>query len=63
MDCFGSRHCTLSLFLLLGFACVVVATIPDPATLLLALFLLRQSGQGLMSHVAITSMARDLGKL
>jgi MFS family permease len=52
------RHYTLAVFLLLGFACAAVAMIPGPTTLVLAVFLLRQSGQGLMSHVAITSMAR-----
>jgi MFS family permease len=39
-------------------ACTVAALSVGPAMLVLAIFLLRQSGQGLMSHVGITSMAR-----
>jgi len=58
IDRFDLRHYTLAVFLLLGFACAFVAITPGPAALVVAVFLLRQSGQGLMSHVAITSMAR-----
>lgn len=45
-------------------ACVVAALAIDPLMLIAAIFLLRQSGQGLMSHVGITSMARyfDTGR-
>jgi MFS family permease len=45
-------------------ACIVTALALNPAMLVLAIFLLRQSGQGLMSHVGITSMARyfDTGR-
>ena len=45
-------------------ACATTALTVSPAMLVLAVFLLRQSGQGLMSHVGITSMARyfDTGR-
>jgi MFS family permease len=50
--------------LLAVLACVVTALAIDPVMLVIAIFLLRQSGQGLMSHVGITSMARyfDTGR-
>ena len=50
--------------MLLVVACVVMATTVGPIMLVLAIFLLRQSGQGLMSHIALTSMARyfDVGR-
>jgi len=40
------------------FACAFTSLVNSVASLVFAIFLLRQSGQGLMSHVAITSMAR-----
>jgi MFS family permease len=45
-------------------ACVTTALTVNPIMLVVAIFLLRQSGQGLMSHVGITSMARyfDTGR-
>ena len=56
---------TLSLLGLAG-ACLVMASVTTPAMLVLAIFLLRQFGQGLCSHAGITSMARyhdvDRGK-
>ncbi|MDH3379557.1 MAG: MFS transporter [Gammaproteobacteria bacterium] len=44
--------------LLLIVACGFMAIINGPVALVLAIFLLRQSGQGLSSHVAVTSMVR-----
>ena len=47
-------------------ACLFMATVSSPVFLVLAIFLLRQFGQGLTSHIGITSMARyhdaDRGK-
>ena len=45
-------------------ACIVTALAINPLMLVVTIFLLRQSGQGLMSHVGITSMARyfDTGR-
>ena len=47
-------------------ACLVMASVNSAAMLILAIFLLRQFGQGLTSHAGITSMARyhdlDRGK-
>jgi MFS family permease len=58
------RHYTIAVCLLLVAACGVTAAAAGPLTLVLAIFLLRQSGQGLLSHVALTSMARyfDAGR-
>lgn len=39
-------------------ACLLAASATGPMTLLLALFLLRHFGQGLMNHIAITSVNR-----
>lgn len=50
----------------LGCACLVMGWVTTPLTLIGAIFLLRQFGQGLTSHAGITSMARyfehDRGK-
>jgi len=43
---------------LLAVACFTAAATVAPLMLVLTIFLLRQSGQGLASHVAITTMAR-----
>ncbi len=49
---------TILVCLSLILACAFVSLVNSVAVLVFAIFLLRQSGQGLMSHVAITSMAR-----
>jgi MFS family permease len=50
----------------LGSACVVMGSVTSPLSLVVAIFMLRQFGQGLSSHAGITSMARyhsaDRGK-
>jgi MFS family permease len=45
-------------------ACAATSLALNPVMLVLAIFLLRQTGQGLMSHVGITTMARyfDTGR-
>lgn len=43
---------------LLGLACLVMAGAPSAGVLLLAVFLLRFAGQGMMSHLSVVSMAR-----
>lgn len=64
IDRFDLRHYVLAVYLLLLFACGFAASVAGPLGLAFAVFLLRQSGQGLMSHVAVTSMARyfDTGR-
>ena len=42
----------------LGLACIGMAHIIGPITLVLAIFALRLTGQGLMSHIAFVSMGR-----
>jgi len=55
----------LSLLGLVG-ACLVIGSVSSPVMLIVAIFMLRQFGQGLTSHASITSMARyhaaDRGK-
>ena len=50
----------------LGSACVLMGSVTSPLSLVVAIFMLRQFGQGLSSHAGITSMARyhsaDRGK-
>ena len=49
--------------LALGISCLFTAyAVVGPLTLIVAIFLLRQTGQGLSSHTAITSMARYFDK-
>lgn len=43
---------------LMVLACVIMASVPGVVWLVFAVFLLRHAGQGLMSHVALTAMAR-----
>jgi sugar phosphate permease len=42
----------------LGSACLVMGSVTSPLLLVIAIFMLRQFGQGLSSHAGITSMAR-----
>ena len=52
------RRYTLAACFLLVFACAYITTTTGPVTLVLAIFLLRHAGQGLIMHISITSMAR-----
>lgn len=58
IDRFDLRYYTLAVCALLACACAFVSFVAGTLTLVIAIFLLRQSGQGLMSHVSLTSMAR-----
>ena len=49
---------SLSVCVLLAVACGVMAFVTQPGALVFAIFLLRHSGQGLATHVAITTMGR-----
>lgn len=57
-------HYSVLVVMLLLLACAFTALVSGVVTLVVAIFLLRHSGQGLMSHVAITAMARyfDAGR-
>ena len=44
----------------LSLACLLMGSVSSPVFLVLAIFMLRQFGQGLSSHTGITSMARYL---
>lgn len=52
------RRYTLAVCGLAVLACLAMATAQNVIMLVVAIFLLRQSGQGLLSHIASTSMAR-----
>jgi MFS family permease len=64
IDALDLRFYTALVAALAVVACATMALTINPAMLVVAIFLLRQSGQGLMSHVGITSMARyfDTGR-
>ena len=58
IDRLDLRHYTAGIFGLFVLACLVMSQVVGAVSLAVAIFLLRQSGQGLMSHVALTTMAR-----
>ena len=58
IDHLDLRIYSTAVCLTLAGACLVMASASSLATLWLAILLLRLSGQGLMSHIALTSMAR-----
>ena len=66
IDRFDLRLFTAFSLVGLSLACYVISSITTPLMLILAIFMLRQFGQGLTSHAGITSMARyheaDRGK-
>ncbi len=58
IDVIDLRLFTAGVFVILAAACVVFAIADAPLMLMLAVLGLRLGGQGLMSHTALTSMAR-----
>ena len=58
IDRFRLSQYALCVNVLLVTACAYVSVVQGPIGLVLAIFLLRQAGQGLASHVSVTSMAR-----
>jgi MFS family permease len=58
IDRFRLRPFAIAVSMLLVIACLYTAWVPGPVGLVLAIFLLRHAGQGLASHVSVTSMAR-----
>ncbi len=66
IDRIDLRVFTAAAFIGLAAACFVTATAGHVAVLVLAIFLLRQFGQGLMTHTSVTTMVRyfdaDRGK-
>lgn len=58
IDRFDLRAFTVAVCAGLVAACFVMGAAPTVAALGVAIFLLRLTGQGLMSHIAITAMAR-----
>jgi len=66
IDRFDLRVFTACTLAGLSLACLVMGSVTSPLLLVLAIFMLRQFGQGLSSHAGITSMARyhdaDRGK-
>jgi sugar phosphate permease len=66
IDRFDLRQFTAFSLIGLSAACFLMSSVTTPLLLVLAIFMLRQFGQGLSSHASITSMARyhqaDRGK-
>ena len=66
IDRFDLRAFTAATLIGLSCACFVMGSVTSPLLLVVAIFMLRQFGQGLSSHAGITSMARyhsaDRGK-
>jgi len=66
IDRFDLRLFTAFSLIGLSLACLLMSSVSTPLLLVLAIFMLRQFGQGLTSHAGITSMARyhsaDRGK-
>lgn len=64
IDRFDLRHFTFAVCLVMVGACFVMGGAPTAVALGIAIYLLRLSGQGLMSHIAVTAMARyfDAGR-
>ncbi len=58
IDRFDLRYYSLAVCTLLALACAFVSIVAGSLMLVIAIFLLRHGGQGLMSHVSVTSMAR-----
>lgn len=58
VDRIDLRYLAIALAVFLAIACLVMSFTTGLITLALAFFLLRQSGQGLLSHVATTTMSR-----
>ena len=58
IDQVSLQRYTFSVVLCLAFACWFITQVHSLAWLVIGVFLLRQLGQGLMSHVAYTSMGR-----
>mgnify|MGYP001371314366 CR=1 FL=1 len=58
IDRFSLSGYALAVGLALVAACAYISVVAGPMMLVLAIFLLRHSGQGLASHISITSMAR-----
>lgn len=59
IDAVPLRRYAMAAVVGLGIATTTAALTPNPVVLLFALFLLRFFGQGLMTHVAVTTMARE----
>ncbi len=58
LDRYDLRWFTAICLLGLAIACAVISWVATPILLVVAIFLLRQFGQGLTSHTGLTSMAR-----
>ena len=58
IDTMDLKVFTLSVCVVMVFAGLFISVVNGPVMLIIAIFLLRQSGQGLFSHTAMTSMAR-----
>jgi len=58
VDHYSVRQVSGVVLLALSTACIAMATAQNVITLVFAIFLLRLSGQGMMTHTAVTAMGR-----
>lgn len=63
IDEYPLRTYTLAAVSVLGLACLMIGLAENSWVLLLALFLNRLSGQGLLTHISLTTIARNFSKL
>ncbi len=57
-DIFRTRSIGVVVFLLLGLACLTMASVPSVAALPFIIFALRLLGQGMSSHLSVVAMSR-----
>lgn len=57
-DIFRTRAIGAIVLLLLGLACLAMATVPNVAILVFVIFTLRLFGQGMSSHLSVVAMSR-----
>lgn len=57
-DRFRARTLAVTILVLLAMACLFMTWLPSAALLPLAIFALRFTGQGMMSHISVVAMAR-----
>ncbi|MGF7159859.1 MFS family permease [Rhodoligotrophos appendicifer] len=58
VDRMDLRHYSIAVMIGLAAACAVMSVVSGPWSLFIAFMLLRLTGQGLMTHLAVTSIAR-----
>lgn len=58
VDRYSVRHVSMVVLMALACACVLMASAQNVVMLMVAIYLLRLAGQGMMTHTAVTAMGR-----